>query len=373
MVGLRPKEDLVFGKPCPLPRNQLPTNRDIGKAVAFEKVKKKDEDDKVTNSNNDIFKEVAGEVKEIYNHASVPTINLKCVTEKIGRLWVKRREKLKDKDGDRKKHGKKKIKLKNIIDDLFDVVKAEEVPDIEKEFVQDQRSERKMYIGGLDEAVTKENKEKQKIAERRMIRLAAEQERRKKFLEDENKKRAEIEAAKVTEFEEEKSVIDVLETRDSVENSEDDDCEEAKRDKMKCEEENVRKRRKLMKVNEDALEKVVETVERAGISDNMACQIINDVKVALGVITKDDQSQVLYMEKMRKMKLKLRKKKIEDKKGKKVRGVMFDERKDFTKSLGENVNQFEVVKKENCSIVIFEEPEKKVVEEEVIVEAINDE
>ena len=61
--------------------------------------------------------------------------------------------------------------------------------------------------------------------------------------------------------------------------------------------------------------------------------------------------------KMNRMKTKLRKKKIETKKGKGITAIMFDERKDTTKVISrttdENKNIFEYKKTDNCTVAVF--------------------
>ena len=86
------------------------------------------------------------------------------------------------------------------------------------------------------------------------------------------------------------------------------------------------------KVFNKGLEKVIETVDRAGISPNMAAQIINDVNVASGHITEENQENVVYRMKVKRMADKLRNEKVEEKKGRVVDAVMFDERKDLTRN-----------------------------------------
>ena len=55
------------------------------------------------------------------------------------------------------RRGKAKVKLQDIMISLFDIVKNDEVPECEKEFVEDQRMGRKMVIGNIDVTATKNN------------------------------------------------------------------------------------------------------------------------------------------------------------------------------------------------------------------------
>ena len=130
-------------------------------------------------------------------------------------------------------------------------------------------------------------------------------------------------------------------------------------DKRKNFEKEKRERRKELQLSDEKLEKVVETVERAGVSANMASQIINEVKVATGTITESNQNQVVYKKKFERLAKKIRKKKIEQKKGIKIKGLMFDERKDLCRKVG-HLGQSEYERIENCSIVVFTDDMKDI-------------
>ena len=77
----------------------------------------------------------------------MPTVSRKNVKLRVENLWRKRIEERTPKTVRKmKKWGKKKIKLPDIIDKLFDVIDDAKVPEIEKEFVADQRTNRELYI-----------------------------------------------------------------------------------------------------------------------------------------------------------------------------------------------------------------------------------
>ena len=93
--------DPIFGVVKPLPSLQLPLYRDVGKAVALKMDEMKEE---IKGKSNDIvFESVSKEIAEIYERASVPTINLKNIKLKVKNLWQKRREQMVDKQGNKKK------------------------------------------------------------------------------------------------------------------------------------------------------------------------------------------------------------------------------------------------------------------------------
>ena len=84
-------------------------------------------------------------------------------------------------------------------------------------------------------------------------------------------------------------------------------------------------------INYEKYEKVVETVERRGLSNNMAAHLINDTLAACGEITDKDQGEVFYKKKVERMRNKMRLDKVEETKGKAFTALMFDERKDMSK------------------------------------------
>ena len=83
--------------------------------------------------------------------------------------------------------------------------------------------------------------------------------------------------------------------------------------------------------------------------------MMNDVGATLGTISEDNHENVMYRKKFSRLVAKARKQKIQEKKGRVPEGLMFDERKDITieKTIDGNKNQFDQVKRENCTVVIF--------------------
>ena len=61
-----------------------------------------------------------------------------------------------------------------------------------------------------------------------------------------------------------------------------------------------------------------------------------------------DQDNVIYNKKLKRMAVKMRERKIEEKKGRVITGVMFDERKDTSRAEDNTTS-----KKENCTVIIF--------------------
>ena len=143
---------------------QLPTYSDIGKYVAYIKAKEnmirtqfKEKKSGFKNFKNaDIFDKVANDIINIHVLASVPCLPKHKIVEKIGKLWDMKADHLKEKasSAKKKKWGKKKTTILEVMDKIFDVVDSKNVPVLEKEFVEDQRNERNMWIEKVDQVVT---------------------------------------------------------------------------------------------------------------------------------------------------------------------------------------------------------------------------
>ena len=88
----------------------------------------------------------------------------------------------------KKKNGKSKQKLSDVVDELFEVQR--EVPDLEREFYIDQQTTRKLFVGGVDEEATEkmieESEQKEQAEKDKAKRDAAKKKRESK--EQEQKK-----------------------------------------------------------------------------------------------------------------------------------------------------------------------------------------
>ena len=160
-------EHSVFGAAAELPKRQIPTCEDVFKAYCWN-LKADDTESKI------LFKRaqmLAIEVKDIYTAASIPSIDLQCISVSIQRLISKAREL------------EKYPKLKrtspvfqdkyNSFKKLFDVCPCKcydagvterndckcplekKIPAIEWSFWIDQKTVRQMVIGGIDKEMTK--------------------------------------------------------------------------------------------------------------------------------------------------------------------------------------------------------------------------
>ena len=185
--GTNPKvrrgPDSIFGERKPLPLNTLPLVRDVGHALAHEaevdRMEKGAKDFDYGTATNKVSKQI----EDIYIRASIPTISASKgrIKKKVEHLLTLRKEALKDisrgtniNKKRKKKNGKTKQKWHDIEDSLFEVaLPDDDVPQIEREFLTDQRTVRKMVIGALDTAVTNKNLTK-------LWKIEKEEERKKK-------------------------------------------------------------------------------------------------------------------------------------------------------------------------------------------------
>ena len=109
-------------------------------------------------SNKEVLPVLSQLLTDLWNTASIPPQSLKCVKNKLSRLMQERFQ--------ASRHGKlaaKSTRFQNSLNDLFDIshclykeftscqcVKEKKAPQAEQEFLRDQRSSRKMYIGEID-------------------------------------------------------------------------------------------------------------------------------------------------------------------------------------------------------------------------------
>ena len=105
-------------------------------------------------------------IGNIYLAASIGTIHPQKIIQKVEKLQNLKRDeemragvnhrtgKVRDQGKQKKKSRNQKVKLKfgDVINQLFDV--ANEVPERERKFYEDQKTDRKMFIGKVDKEVT---------------------------------------------------------------------------------------------------------------------------------------------------------------------------------------------------------------------------
>jgi len=163
----------IFGQPSTLPSNQLPTCLDVIKLYLFYQ---KEQNELTTM--HDYATRISQEVKDLHDKAGIPTIKLSSILQKVKRLIEKMQEIVKYPEKKRSSESfQDKIKSFSL---LFDVCSCRcfdagirdrssctcplpsKIPPIEWEFWVDQKSCRKMVIGGLDKAETLKLMKRQK-------------------------------------------------------------------------------------------------------------------------------------------------------------------------------------------------------------------
>ena len=189
---LRLQKDPVFGDLHPLKTSQplqLPTYNEVGKAIAYERarlgMKRTWTGSDSQWSNKEAYEKVVSDLEEIHQQGNIPIYPKYRIMEKVERVWKElRRDKMKigshALSSKKKKQGRKKLTIDDVKDKIFDIVDDKNVPNIEKEFLDDQRRERRMWICGVDKKGTKQMLEKEEVAKRREEKLEREESRRKK-------------------------------------------------------------------------------------------------------------------------------------------------------------------------------------------------
>ena len=151
---------------------------------------------------NEAEKKIVDQIVKIYERASIPTINVLKIKQKVEKIQKLKRERMKELQVDSRrdkptvqgkwkqtaKNGKKKQKFGDLKDNLFDV--SSSVPDLEMEFYVDQQNERKMFIDSVDKHETGKivNKIKRKEEEDKRIENEVKRLQMEKDSEKEKKK-----------------------------------------------------------------------------------------------------------------------------------------------------------------------------------------
>ena len=189
--GKKLRTESVFGG-CPraMPSSQLPLWKDVG--LHLEDLEKEGM------KRCEAVKKTAEKVLSIYQAATIPCLPIRSIERKIKTLLsLKRNHELaavvdqrtgKVKDQGKRRHKKRnnrvKVKLCDVVETLLEV-KTGEVPELEREFYQDQCGSRKMVIGGLD---VKETKRRSSLIKKELVAL-----KRKEKKEEGRKKLRELE------------------------------------------------------------------------------------------------------------------------------------------------------------------------------------
>lgn len=320
--------DPIFGTSSELNPNVLPTYSDVMRGFLWQRECLKFESDKDP-SVLDISKKLLIDIKKIWQRASLPTISDQQIIQKIKDYNEKCKSLKKNQKSAYNKKCLEKIEVfKKNSSKLFDISPCKcddfskchckvKVPLCERIFLLDQRTTRKMMIGGTDVKTTKQNL-------KTMKRKVVEEERLEK-------KKSKNE-----------SILDsVLSDPESIRSSEGageniDEGMTKNQDRTTTQGSEHPSSSKGLKVLYNTglkLTNLAEACDRVGVSDRSASLITNAVLKDLGLITKEDTTKIIDRSKIRRERKKCRtgliKQKTDDELPSSF-GIYFDGRKDRT-------------------------------------------
>lgn len=307
----------VFGLPEKLPVSQLPTYNDVMKYYLYIKYELKTDKTTKEPTVQEISERLAQEVLDIWQKASLPTVSRKRVLQLIRAYHDKYRSLMKPyQSRQTNKNYKQKIDtFKAESHRLFDIcsckcklisncscLKDSRVPKDEIIFLQDQRTTRKMMIGGVDLVATLKNKKKQEREQKSSSRkiIDAEKPCCSRSLTDSDDMTLAIESTSAS------SSNSATSSPHTV---------------------LVSPPPKKKRLN---LPSLALACDRTGVSDRAAAIIASSVLKDVGIISSEDTSGVIDRSKLRRERTKVRSALQDSDCNKIVRGIYFDGRKDKT-------------------------------------------
>ncbi len=169
-------DQLAFGQPAQLPMNVLPTELDIAKSFLHEKQKWIIETSAIKEPDNSFIAEiVVSQVESVYKRASIPTVRKDTIKARVLKVYEKLKSITRIPAARRYNNQEcpdpndlsgffkhKEDMFLNGISCLFEVVDNENVPKIEREFLVDQRTVRKMTISNtVDKEATRKQQQRE--------------------------------------------------------------------------------------------------------------------------------------------------------------------------------------------------------------------
>jgi hypothetical protein len=296
IITRKSQRHFIFGDPAKLPTNVLPT---IGQVVRYFVYLK----DKPKSGNQAVVQNIADNVMKIWQVASIPTVQRRTVINRINKIITTGSEL------SRSKTSKLKItKFINSFSQLLDICsctcqltvntdlsdatcicpKTNKVPQRELKFLHDQRTSRKMYIGGVDKVTTKKLKNLQARKNAEELRNKAEEIGKvtvEEHFEGGEQEMQEMSAEISTEEEDEEEE----EYADDDNESDSDTCSNAKTSQLRV-----------------SLSNLVREADRFGVSDRAAAALATAVLQDFGLVSESDQSKVIDKSKIRRERHKLR-------------------------------------------------------------------
>lgn len=163
----------IFGEPSELPDNVLPTREQVSKFYSYVRFNKKESRKEPTFA--EISEEIAVKLEYVWNKASIPIVSHKRILQLL-KAYHDKYQKLMKPFKSRKNVETYKLQIQKFKEEsrstLFDIAackcdlsisnacccdKTRKVPKNERDFLRDQRTTRKMLIGGIDVIQTKKN------------------------------------------------------------------------------------------------------------------------------------------------------------------------------------------------------------------------
>lgn len=286
--SLRCNEHEIIGFSTPLPENVLPTKADVVKRLQLSKDNLELTTGKQKIPVSEIIKPVVGEIIEIWEKASIPTVAVRGIERALGKLWDQSKQGLKNEQYKTQTQDKNQklfdicaCKCQQILcgqagcisdncDDIHLDCKCDsskKVPAREHKFLFDQRCQRQMMMSGLDQKVTHSLKGSQK----KEAAFEARQEREKKRVRDE----AESNANANREF-----------------FAEQEDCDDDTKDMDWMPDASISEKGPQTR-NRHALPRTGAACDRWGISSRAAADIVNSYAMDIGFLTDSNKSTVI--------------------------------------------------------------------------------
>lgn len=350
----------IFGMAEEIPKNVLPTKADVMRYYQWFRHNLKAGQNKKEPSFLQIVTPVARGIEKVWQNASIPVVSRKRIIQLIKNCHDKYMNLMKSYKARKTQNSfnEKLVTFRNSYNVLFDIAsckcdssschceKTRKIPKPEQQFLLDQRTQRKMRIGGIDLKATK--------------KLQAKLQRKLK------------DSPLSKEVNETKSAISVEEPRASTSAFTEDELEwmEFPTPEM---EDNSRKAANLpdsehysaesSKIVQPRIQKqlpnLARTCDRYGLSDRAAAAVASAVLQDFGIVTSENISNVIDRSKLRRERSKLRGEMSEESNLNPIKALYFDGRKDRTlnvTTLG-NKKFKKTVTEEHISLI--EEPSSK--------------
>jgi hypothetical protein len=348
----------VFGSPLPeLPLTELPTRLQVGRYFLSLK-------DSKYSCNKDTVPQVSQTLIDLWTRAGIPSQPLKNVKLKVSRLM--------DEAAQASKQGQKAVKTVNFMEtlhQLFDIAACQcedlgackcdrdmKVPQRERQFLMDQRTTRKMHIDTIDRKVTAIMKRKQ--AREDWMKEREDEESRRKRASEDIASPAEVSAVLQAESESASCSTSVKEADaanddDDYGNDDNDDDYDDDDDVDDWTDAFQQQNRNMVPIPTIALE-----ADRYGVSNRAAAAISTATLVDYGIISLEDQINIVDPHKVWRARLQLRRaiRATPINNEQEIMAIFFDGRKDMTLMREKRGDKWYSTKKNEEHYVMIGEP-----------------